>query len=199
MFDKIGFLAQCRRNNFFPDRILWTDEATFTPNGVFNSRNHLFWAEENPHAVRVCRFQYRWAINVWAGVIGNQIVSNKFLFSKKLKKFFLRNFNRFFIFGIFQIGPYFLPPRLNGETYHHFLQNELPALLEDVPLHVRAEIIFQHDGAPAHFSRQVRDFLDAHYPERWMGRGGPIIWPARSPDLNVLDFFMGPHKKSSRS
>jgi len=23
-----------------------------------------------------------------------------------------------------------------------------------------------------------------------MGRGGPIIWPARSPDLNVLDYFI---------
>lgn len=23
-----------------------------------------------------------------------------------------------------------------------------------------------------------------------MGRGGPIIWPARSPDLNVLDYFV---------
>jgi len=72
----VGFLAQCRRNNFFPDRILWTDEATFTPNGVFNSRNTLVWAEENPHEIRQCNFQYRWAINVWAGVIGDRIVSN---------------------------------------------------------------------------------------------------------------------------
>ena len=23
-----------------------------------------------------------------------------------------------------------------------------------------------------------------------MGRGGPIIWPPRSPDLNVLDYFV---------
>lgn len=74
-----GFLAQCRRNDFFPDRILWSDEATFTPNGVFNSRNFLFWAEENPHAVRERVFQYRWAINVWAGIIADRIVSNKFI------------------------------------------------------------------------------------------------------------------------
>ena len=51
-------------------------------------------------------------------------------------------------------------------------------------------MIFQHDGAPAHFSRRVREFLNAHYPDRWMGRGGPIIWPARSPDLNVIDYFL---------
>ena len=66
----------------------------------------------------------------------------------------------------------------------------LPALLEDVPLRERAEMIYQHDGAPAHFSRQVRTILNERYPDRWMGRGGPIIWPARSPDLNVLDYFV---------
>ncbi|KYN05955.1 hypothetical protein ALC62_03107 [Cyphomyrmex costatus] len=72
-----GLLAQCRRNVLFPDRILWTDEATFTPNGVFNSRNNLFWAEENPHIIRQGGFQYRWSINVWAGVVADRIVSSK--------------------------------------------------------------------------------------------------------------------------
>lgn len=80
--------------------------------------------------------------------------------------------------------------------YLNFLQNELPLLLADVPLRTRAELIFQHDGAPAHFSRRVREFLNAHYPDRWMGRGGPIIWPARSPDLNVLDYFVWGHIKN---
>lgn len=94
------------------------------------------------------------------------------------------------LFGDFQIGPYFLPPRLNGAIYAEFLENELPALLEDVPLREREELIFQHDGAPAHFSRQAREILNARYPDKWMGRGGPIIWPARSPDLNVLDYFV---------
>ncbi|KAJ8870263.1 hypothetical protein PR048_029284 [Dryococelus australis] len=29
----------------------------------------------------------------------------------------------------------------------------------------------------------------AEYPRRWTGRGGPVSWPARSPDLSLLDFF----------
>ena len=37
--------------------------------------------------------------------------------------------------------------------------------------------------------------LDARFPKRWMGRGGPITWPARSPDLNVLDYFVWDHIK----
>ncbi|EZA51609.1 hypothetical protein X777_08792 [Ooceraea biroi] len=51
-------------------------------------------------------------------------------------------------------------------------------------------MIFQQDGAPAHFSRQAREILNARFPDRWMGRDGPIAWPARSPDLNVLDYFV---------
>nr|XP_022908494.1 uncharacterized protein LOC111419849 [Onthophagus taurus] len=49
---------------------------------------------------------------------------------------------------------------------------------------------FMHDGCPAHFSRNVRDFLDNAFRQKWIGRGGPIPWPPRSPDLNPLDFFL---------
>ncbi|XP_066600978.1 uncharacterized protein [Prorops nasuta] len=160
------FLAQCRRNSQFPDRILWTDESTFTPNGVFNSKNYVHWATENPRAVRVGAFQFRWTINVWAGLIGDRV-----------------------------IGPFFLPPRLNGEKYLQFVEEQLPQLLEDVPLFVRESMIFQHDGAPAHFHRNVRTILDARFPDRWMGRGGPITWPALSPELTPLDFFLWGHIK----
>jgi len=41
---------------------------------------------------------------------------------------------------------------------------------------------FQRDGAPPHFSREVRNFLDYRFPGRWIGRGGPHNWPARSTD-----------------
>lgn len=89
----------------------------------------------------------------------------------------------------FQIGPCFLPSPLNGEVYADFIENQLPVLLADVPLCTRARLIFQHDGSPVHFCREVRDILDARYPERWMAQGGPISWPACSPDLSVHDFI----------
>jgi hypothetical protein len=38
--------------------------------------------------------------------------------------------------------------------------------------------------------------LDNQYPQRWIGRGGPHHWPARSSDLNPLDFFLWGHLKS---
>jgi len=31
------------------------------------------------------------------------------------------------------------------------------------------------------------------YPNRWIGRGEPQNWPARSPDLTPLEFFLWKH------
>jgi len=47
---------------------------------------------------------------------------------------------------------------------------------------------FQNDGAPSHSSCEVRNFLNCHFPGRWIRRGGPNNWPARSPDLSPLDY-----------
>ena len=42
-----------------------------------------------------------------------------------------------------------------------------------------------------HFNlgRDVTTFLDETFPGRWVKRGGPTVWPPRSPDLTPLDFF----------
>jgi len=45
------------------------------------------------------------------------------------------------------------------ETYMFFLRNELPGLLKDIPLMVRGQIYFQHDGAPQHYTWHVREYL----------------------------------------
>ena len=49
---------------------------------------------------------------------------------------------------------------------------------------------YQHDGAPPHSARCTRHILNRKYPNKWIGRGGPRSWPARSPDLTPLDFFL---------
>jgi hypothetical protein len=68
-------------------------------------------------------------------------------------------------------------------------------LLEDVPLAVRRDMWFQQDGAPAHFSAQTQQHLNTLFPDRWLGRSGPVSWSARSPDLNPLDFLLCGHLK----
>ncbi|KAJ4449220.1 hypothetical protein ANN_00617 [Periplaneta americana] len=83
--------------------------------------------------------------------------------------------------------------RLTGQAYTNFLENTIPHVLEDTPLINRQHIHFLHDGAPAHFSSTARRYLDRRFPDRWIGRGGPIAWPPRSPDLNPLDFYLWGH------
>jgi hypothetical protein len=70
------------------------------------------------------------------------------------------------------IGPYIFPQRLTGDIYSSVLQDELPALLENVPLPTRRQMYYQHDGAPSHFSQVVRQYLNHKFPNRWIGRGG---------------------------
>jgi len=36
----------------------------------------------------------------------------------------------------------------------------------------------------------VTDVLNERFPDAWIGRGGPIPWPPRSPDISPLDFFL---------
>lgn len=52
------------------------------------------------------------------------------------------------------------------------------------------------DGAPAHWTLAVRNFLNENLPGGWIGRDSPFIrWPPRSPDLTVVDFFVWGHLK----
>lgn len=49
---------------------------------------------------------------------------------------------------------------------------------------------YQHDNAPAHTARASQDVLHELFGNNYIGRGGRIFWPPRSPDLNPLDFFL---------
>jgi hypothetical protein len=91
------------------------------------------------------------------------------------------------------LGPYFLPPRLTGAVYHDLLRNVRPELLQDVDLLTGIHLGFMHDGTPSHFLLEFRKFSNNVFPEQWIGQDGPTAWPARSPDLNPLDFSLWEH------
>ena len=42
------------------------------------------------------------------------------------------------------------------------------------------DLWFQQDGVPPNFVMTVREFLDVTFPNKWIGRRGPIKWPPRS-------------------
>ena len=50
-------------------------------------------------------------------------------------------------------------------------------------------------GSP-HFSVDVRNHLNAVFPDHWIWRGGPIPLSARSSDLNPLHYFLWGYLKS---
>lgn len=164
----VRWLLNVTENNpQFLENILFTDEATFTREGVVNTHNMHTWSYTNPHTVFPSNAQQKFSVNIWAGVLGDYL-----------------------------IGPYLLPDVLNGSTYLVFLRDILPQLLQNVPATLRHNMWFMHDGAPAHFFIGVRNHLNSTYPGKWIGRSGPVAWPARSPDLNPLDFFVWGHLKS---
>ncbi|KAJ8872949.1 hypothetical protein PR048_026565 [Dryococelus australis] len=74
--------------------------------------------------------------------------------------------------------------------YDHFLRETLPAHLEDILLDVRRDMRFQHNGYPAHVAFMVRQVFNETFPNQWLGRGGVVIWPARSSGLTTLDIFL---------
>ncbi|KAJ4428566.1 hypothetical protein ANN_24610 [Periplaneta americana] len=50
----------------------------------------------------------------------------------------------------------------------------LPLLMEEIPVVIRREMWFQHDGAPPHFSLVVRTHPNKSYREKWIEGGGPV-------------------------
>lgn len=78
--------------------------------------------------------------------------------------------------------------------YLDFIRNYLPGYLEEIPLDVRQRMWFQQDG-PAHYYQRITRFLRRRYQDRLIIRNGPVSWPPRSPDLNLLDFYFWGYAK----
>lgn len=154
------------QGNFLNDRnflgkIMFTDEATFTTNGIVSSQNCRYWARNNPNWVINCKDQYSQKVNVWCGILGDRI-----------------------------IGPFFFNQSLNAHRLVNFLDGELWDEIENLPLDLRRDMYFQLDGASIHNSRIVRQWLNQQFPMRWIGRNSPFeLWPPRSPDITPLDFY----------
>ncbi|GFW40852.1 uncharacterized protein TNCV_4369001 [Trichonephila clavipes] len=101
--------------------VLFTDEASFSREGIFNTHNSHSWAAANPHVTRTRAAQVHFLVNVWAGILGDHL-----------------------------IGPYILPDRLTGPRYLIFLEQVLPELLDSayVTAATRTSKWFQQDGVP---------------------------------------------------
>ena len=86
------------------------------------------------------------------------------------------------------IGPLFFEGTVTGEAYLVMLRSSiLPAIRA---LHKNSDVFYQQDGAPSHYHRDVRAFLDENLQGHWIGRRGTFEFPPRLPDLTPLDFYL---------
>ncbi|CAK1592284.1 unnamed protein product [Parnassius mnemosyne] len=86
------------------------------------------------------------------------------------------------------IGPFRFEGTVTGINYLTMLADSIfPAIRA---LYGNDDFYFQQDGAPPHYHRDVGAYLDQNLSGQWIGRRGPIEFPARSPDLTPLDFFL---------
>eukprot|EP00731_Ephydatia_muelleri_P031429 Em0022g943a len=90
------------------------------------------------------------------------------------------------------IGLFFINGSVTGQVYLQLLQQRVwPALQA-----IMGEENNLYDGASAHYETRDRAWLDGKLEDRWMGRVGPIPWPARSPDPSPLDFWLWSYLKN---
>lgn len=155
-------LNKKRNDPLICSKILWSDESNFSNNGFFNRNMHYKWTRENTHWCRETAFQERFSTNVWVGLLGTKV-----------------------------IGPYFYDGKLTARRYLNFLQNEFQDFLYELTVAERLNYsYFQQDGAPPHTAVICTNYLNQVMPDSWIGTYGPILWPARSPDITPLDFFV---------
>lgn len=166
--DDVRRLTFCRwlrgkisRDHEFLNYILWSDETNFSNNGMYNRKNHHYWAKENPLRVTASHNQVRFSFNCWCGIMSNRVIMVEFYEGK-------------------------LNSAMYNEVILHHLENEM----DEWPLSELRKVHFQQDGAPPHNSHLSRSNLSRLFGTQWIGTHGPTQWPPRSPDLTPLDFFL---------
>lgn len=152
----------------FTKRLIFSDESTFVRHGQISRHWTYHWSNTNPHNITEAHTQYVEKLNVWCAIWDDVV-----------------------------IGPFFIQGNLTGQRYRELLNEQVWPVLEPL-LDANADLdpYFMHDGAPAHNALIAREWLHERFPNRWVGREGPIPWPARSPDLTPMDFFLWGYLKN---
>ena len=79
----------------------------------------------------------------------------------------------------------------NTVTADRYIANILQPFVEQLTADEIEYAWFQQDGAPAHTANISLDFLEQFFADRIISKRVPTHeWPARSPDLTPLDFWL---------
>uniref|UniRef100_A0A2R5L931 Putative transposable element n=1 Tax=Ornithodoros turicata TaxID=34597 RepID=A0A2R5L931_9ACAR len=160
-------LRTVHQNPQFLSNVMWTEEVNTSRDAQVDLHNAHYWSTTNPRRLRKSHHQYKWSLKVWCCTCDGTL-----------------------------IAPVFLHGTLTADRYlNEVLQGPVEQFYANLPLARYGQLWFQHDGAPAQSSSRVRVYLDHAFPNQWVGRFGPVPWPARSPDLTPLDFFLWEYVK----
>ncbi|GBM26573.1 hypothetical protein AVEN_1176-1 [Araneus ventricosus] len=97
---------------------------------MFNRQNTHYWALEKTTCFADVRHPMRFSINVWCGIYNNEL-----------------------------IGRVFNHGKLTAARYLEFLLDVIPDFVENLPLIQLQNVWVQHDGAPAHKTSSVKQYL----------------------------------------
>ena len=87
------------------------------------------------------------------------------------------------------IGAIFFDATVTGDNYLKIIKNQIVPQLQQQSY--SNDFYFQQDDVPRPHSRQIQEYLDEAFSEKWISRKGPIDWTARSHDVTVMVFFWG--------
>ncbi|CAH0561769.1 unnamed protein product [Brassicogethes aeneus] len=145
---RVEFCRWVTNNRRVVSRILFTDEATFTRDGINNTHNSHVWSDENPYAIVKTNFQHRFSVKVWCTMMAGYL-----------------------------IGPFIMKNRLTGKHHLNFLINELPGLPLNVSaLGAKNKPLVNQDSKVAEMNDLKKTIKNPR--QQIVGQGGPDVCPA---------------------
>ena len=165
------FSQKCQSDPAFLENIWFSDEAHFHLDGGVNTQNCRIWAAERPDVV-LQRPLHSQKVTAWCAISAKGIIG-PFWFQRTdgsavtvTKERYTKTLDRFWT-------------RLQAKH-----QRNLNVFW------------FQQDGATPHTSNIALEWLETHFCGRVISRKASNPWPAHSPDLTPLDFFLWGYLKS---
>jgi hypothetical protein len=143
----------------FIDHVIWSDEKLWEERVHPNKQNERVWAEVDPEVEVDCRVQGGKKIICWGAIINGQVILHWFP----------------------------LNTSVNQHVYLDMLKTVLWPAVRSVS--TNRQYWYQQDGAMAHTTNMVRDWLGTKFGTRVISRYAEQPWPAKSPDLSPLDFW----------
>ena len=151
----------------------FSDEATFSLDGEINTQNTRRYAPQKvrgenqggrPEQFRLGKSKYPQKVMVFLGVYGNgETWGLKFIEEGKT---------------------------MDGNQYYWLVRNRAVPELKRMAGGSLDRVWWQQDGASVHRQVKTMKYLDSQFMNRTLAMGSisGFDWPARSPDLNPLDF-----------